>query len=238
MIKSIFWYLNFVISLILQTGNLKKSKRILKEQGEKAFEDFVFEKTTSWAKQQVDNSGAKITVHNVERIPQDRNVLFVSNHQSDFDIAVFMALIPKRTGFVAKSEMEKVPFLSDWMRNINCVFMDRTDMKKSLETILAGIKLLKEGKSLVVFPEGTRSRCDEVGEFKQGSFKLATKSNVPIVPVTIDGTYKIMEGNNYIIKPAEVNVYIHEPIFMESLDKEGKAMLPQTVKDIIVNGKA
>ena len=116
--------------------------------------------------------------------------------------------------------------------------MDRKDMKKSLETILAGIKLLKEGKSLVVFPEGTRSRCDEVGEFKQGSFKLATKSNVPIVPVTIDGTYKIMEGNNYIIKPAEVNVYIHEPIFMESLDKEGKAMLPQTVKDIIVNGKA
>ena len=238
MIKSIFWYLNFVISLILQTGNLKKSKRILKEQGEEAFEDFVFEKTTSWAKKQVDNSGAKIKVYNVERIPQDRNVLFVSNHQSDFDIAVFMALIPKRTGFVAKSEMEKVPLLSDWMRNINCVFMDRTDMKKSLETILAGIKLLKEGKSLVVFPEGTRSRCDEVGEFKQGSFKLATKSNVPIVPVTIDGTYKIMEGNNYIIKPAEVNVYIHEPIFMESLDKEGKAMLPQTVKDIIVNGKA
>lgn len=233
MFRSLRWYLKFVVTLVAKTPLLWQAKRILESDGQEAFDAFCYDITSKWAKERLLDSGATVTVFDQDRVPMDRNVLFVSNHQSDFDIAIFLALINKPKGFIAKVEMEKVPLLRDWMRNIHCVFMDREDLKQSLETILAGIKLLKAGYSMVVFPEGTRSRTSVMGEFKAGSFKLATKSDAPIVPVTIHGSYKIMEGNGYVIKPAEVKVYIHYPIYMEMLSKEEKAELPERVWQII-----
>ncbi len=165
-------------------------------------------------------------------------MLFVSNHQSDFDIAIFLAMLPeKKEGFVAKVELEKIPFLSAWMKRIHCIFLDRKDMKQSAKTILEGIKLLKSGHSMVVFPEGTRSKGEQIGEFKAGSFKLATKSKVPIVPVTIDGSYKIMEGSHYRICPAKVNVYVHKPIETVTIPKQEEGKLPEMVEKIIREGK-
>lgn len=233
MIKSIFWYVNFVITLIFKTPYMYKAKKILKNGSRKEFDEYVSSIVSKWAYSRVKASGAKITVHGENLIPSDRNVLFVSNHQSDFDIGIFLGFIDKPKGFVAKVEMEKLPLISTWMKFINCVFMDRNDLKQSLQTIIEGIKILKEGYSLVVFPEGTRSKSNKIGEFKPGSFKLATKSKVPIVPVTINGSYKIMEGNNYKICPEKVDVYIHQPIYLDSLTKDEINNLPIKVKSII-----
>lgn len=235
MLHSIIWYLKFVITLFGHAPHLWKAKRILKKQGQEAFDAYAYQVTTKWAYTRLMDTKAQVTLHHSERIPKDRNVLFVSNHQSDFDIAIFLALIDKPMGFVAKIEMEHIPCLSAWMRNIHCVFMDRKDLKQSMKTILQGISLLKAGYSLTVFPEGTRSKGSTMGEFKAGSFKLATKSGVPIVPVTVDGTYKIMEGNNYRIHPASVDVTIHEPIYMENMTKEEQSALPDRVKEIIAS---
>ncbi len=115
--------------------------------------------------------------------------------------------------------------------------MDRNDIKQSAKTILEGIRLLKSGHSMVVFPEGTRSKGEQMGEFKAGSFKLATKAKVPIIPVTIDGSYKIMEGNKYRICPAKVNVYVHKPIETALIPKEQESKLPELVQKIIQEGK-
>lgn len=235
MFRSIYWYAKFIFSLVFERGNLKKA-RMLEEKGDdKEFDDFVFDITTKWAENRIKDSGAEIVVHNEERIPKDRNVLFVSNHQSNFDILILMSKIKKDTGFVAKIELGKIPLLRDWMKNIHCVFMDRGDLKQSMQTIIEGISLLKKGKSLVIFPEGTRSKGDKMGEFKAGSFKLALKSKVPIVPISLNGSYKIMEGNNNIIKPAHVDVYIHEPIYTENLTKEEIANLHETVRATIAS---
>lgn len=233
MLKSILWYVKFVVCLVLKTPQLKKAEKILAEEGQEAFDHYCYPIVSAWAEARLRDSGAKVTVIGAEKLPRDRNVLFVSNHQSDFDIALFLARVPKEKGFVAKIEMERVPFLSDWMRNIHCVFMDRKDMKQSLSVILEGIKLLKAGYSLVVFPEGTRSKGPKPSEFKPGSLKLATKSKAPVVPVTIDGSYKIMEGNHYRICPAEVKMILHEPIFVEAMTKEELAGLPARVEKII-----
>lgn len=235
MFRSIYWYIKFVFSLVLSKGNLKKASRLKETSSEDEFDKFVFEITTKWAENRLKDSGGKITVYNQERIPQDRNVLFVSNHQSNFDILIFMARIKKNTGFVAKTELGKIPFLNQWMENIHCVFMDRNDLKQSMKTILEGISLLKNGKNLVIFPEGTRSREDKMGEFKAGSFKLALKSKVPIVPISLNGSYKLMEGNKNIIKPANVDVYVHEPIYVENLSKEDIAKLHENVRAIIAS---
>lgn len=235
MIKSIYWYTKFIFSLIFEKGNLKKAQLLEQKGDEKAFDEFVFDVTTKWAENRIKDSGAEIVVHNPERIPNDTNVLFVSNHQSNFDILIIMSKIKKDTGFVAKIELGKIPLLRAWMKNIHCVFMDRDNLKQSMQTILEGISLLKKGKSLVIFPEGTRSKGDKMGDFKAGSFKLALKSKVPIVPISLNGSYKIMEGNNNIIKPAHVDVYVHEPIYTDKLSKEEIASLPETVRATIAS---
>lgn len=101
--------------------------------------------------------------------------------------------------------------------------------------IVEGIKIIKEGHSLVIFPEGTRSKGGPLGEFKAGSFKLATKSKAPIIPVTMDGTYKLMEAQGGKVKPATVNVYIHPPVETANLTKEEQIELPERVKNIIAS---
>jgi 1-acyl-sn-glycerol-3-phosphate acyltransferase len=233
--RTILWYTIFAITLFLTAPILLFAKIRKRFMPEAEFLKFTESVVRNWALIQVRTSGAKFYISGMDNIP-DEAVLFVSNHQSNFDIAVFLALIPKPKGFVAKIEILKVPVLRNWMKYINCVFMDRKDMRQSLKTIIEGIKILKSGHSMVIFPEGTRSKGDSPGEFKAGSYKLATKSNVPIVPVSISGTYKLMEANKNRIKPADVRVTIHPPIFTVNLPDEELATLPQTVENIIKSG--
>ena len=233
MFRTIKWYFKFMFMLFITYPRLKKAERLLKNNKMKEFYNYIFYQTSNWAMNRIKDSGATINVYGKENIPEDRNVVFISNHQGDFDIAIFMALIPKEKGFVAKIELNKIPILRTWMKYLGCVFMDRKDLKQSLKTINEAIGFIKKGHSMVIFPEGTRSKGDNMGEFKAGSFKLATKTNAPIVPVTIDGSYKLKERNNGRIKPDTVNVYIHKPIYMENISNEEKEHLPTTVKNII-----
>ena len=233
MFSTIAWYTHFVISLIMQTPRLHKANSLEKQGKLKEKEIYSNEVTSKWAMSQVKLSGARVKVEGLENIPKDRAVLFVSNHQSNFDIALLMSFIDKPKGYISKIEMAKLPLLRSWMKNINCVFMDRSSLKKSAEAIIEGVKVLKEGHSLVIFPEGTRSKGNTMGEFKGGSFKLATKAKVPIIPVTINGSYKLMEANNNKIKPADVTVYVHPPVETSNLSKEELLELPDKVKDII-----
>ncbi len=233
MFRTIKWYFKFMFMLFITYPRLKKAERLLKNNKMKEFYNYSFYQTSNWAMNRIKDSGATINVYGKENIPEDRNVVFISNHQGDFDIAIFMALIPKEKGFVAKIELNKIPILRTWMKYLGCVFMDRKDLKQSLKTINEAIGFIKKGHSMVIFPEGTRSKGDNMGEFKAGSFKLATKTNAPIVPVTIDGSYKLKERNNGRIKPDTVNVYIHKPIYMENISNEEKEHLPTIVKNII-----
>lgn len=96
-----------------------------------------------------------VEVRGYENIPQDRPVLYVGNHRSYFDILVGYTTVPGLMGFVAKKEMEKIPLLSKWMLNVNCLFLDRNNIKEGLKTILAGIEKVRRGVSVWIFPEGT-----------------------------------------------------------------------------------
>jgi 1-acyl-sn-glycerol-3-phosphate acyltransferase len=208
----------------------------LAKKGAKEERDrYIHETTSKWALSHVKLSGAKVKIQGEENIPKDIPVVFISNHQGNYDIALFMSYINKPKGYIAKAEMEKIPVMKTWMKYMNCVFMDRSDIRKSAEAIVEGIKILKQGYSLVIFPEGTRSKSNKLGEFKAGSFKLATKPRVPIIPVTLNGTYKLMEGNRNIIKPAEVEIFIHPMIETANLSKEQLDELPNKVREIIAS---
>lgn len=235
MLRTIIWYIHFAVSLFFTLPSLFKIKRLKKNSN--ANESEVLERanliSSKWAMSQVRYSGARVHITGEENIPKDENVLFVSNHQSNFDIAIFMSYIKKDKGFIAKSELLKIPILRTWMEYLDCVFMDRKDLKSSGKAILKGISILKSGYSLVIFPEGTRSKSSTTLEFKSASFKLATKSKATIIPVTIDGTYNLMESNNNRIKPADVYVTIHKPVETKDLTKEEQDSIPEKVVNII-----
>lgn len=233
MLRTIAWYTNFALSLAFKIPQTYKVKRLLNADKVAEADEYVHKVTTKWAMGHVKMSGAKVMIHNEENIPKDTNVLFVSNHQGNFDIALFMSYINKPKGYISKIEMKKIPVLKTWMTYMHCVFMERGNLRKAAEAILEGVELLKQGYSLVLFPEGTRSKGNTMNEFKAGAFKLATKSKVPIVPVTISGSYKLMEQNNSKIKPAQVEIFIHPAISTADLTKEEENALPERVKAII-----
>jgi 1-acyl-sn-glycerol-3-phosphate acyltransferase len=186
-----------------------------------------------WARSLVNLSGSKVIVTGEEHVPIQGGVVFISNHQGNFDIPILLGFIDKPKAFIAKKELKKLPLISSWMYYMNCVFIDRSSARSGLKAIQEGVAFLKQGYSQIIFPEGTRSRGDQLGEFKPGSFKLATKAGVPIVPVTIKGSYKIMEANGGLIKPAVVEMYISEPIPTAGLSKEETEQLPGKVRNII-----
>ena len=233
-LHSVFWYSCFVISLICQIPKLFWAKKKAHNLSPSEFDRYVHGVASRWALANVKRSGARFHVEGIENIPTDKAVVFISNHQGDFDIAAFLAYIPVPHGYVAKIEMMKVPVLRDWMKNMRCVFIDRGSIRQTAGALLKGVETLKNGHSLVLFPEGTRSKSEVMGEFKAASFKLATKAKVPIVPVSINGTFRIMEDNNRLIKPADVYVKIHPAIPTDNLEDGSK--LPGRVRNIIQNG--
>ena len=179
-------------------------------------------------------SGVKVTVLGEENVPKDTAVLYVANHSSYFDIVLTYVRVPRPTGYVSKAEILKVPLLSQWMKNLHCLFLDREDLKKGLQTILEGIEKVKSGISICIFPEGSRRKpADTFLPFHEGSFKIAQKSGCPIVPVCLNNTSAIWEDQFPKIKKALVVIEYGKPIYINELDKENKKFLGAYVQNII-----
>ncbi|MBQ6886025.1 MAG: 1-acyl-sn-glycerol-3-phosphate acyltransferase [Lachnospiraceae bacterium] len=179
-------------------------------------------------------AGTKVTVIGKENVPKDTAVLYVGNHRSFFDIVLTYVRVPRLTGYVSKVEIKKVPLLSQWMKNLHCLFLDRDDIKKGLQTILEGIEKLKSGISICIFPEGTRNKePDTFLPFHEGSFKLAQKSGCPIVPISINNSSAIFEDHFPKIKKAHVVLEYCKPFYISDLDKEDKKFVGAYAQKII-----
>lgn len=179
-------------------------------------------------------AGVKLIVKGQENIPTDTSVLYVGNHRSYFDVVLTLSLFPNVTGYVAKKEIKKVPILRRWMNAIHCIFLDRDNIKEGLKTILHGVEELKNGYSLCIFPEGTRNKGeDTLLPFHEGSFKLAEKSGVPIVPMTLVNSSAIFEDHFPLIKKTTVIIEFGDPIYVNQLDREGKKNLSANVRELI-----
>ena len=168
-------------------------------------------------------AGVTYEVYGLENIPPDRAVLYVGNHRSYFDILVGYTTVPGRLGFVAKKEMERYPFLAQWMHNVDCLFLDRKDVKEGLKTILQGVEKVRHGVSIWIFPEGTRNRNEDLKDllpFREGSLKIAEKAGCPVVPVAIRGTAEIFEKHIPRICPGHVTIEFGEPFIVKELPPE------------------
>lgn len=211
-------FLVLSIPVLLFEGIVGKRNRHLRDVQSVAIVRWIFRVILFLA-------GVKITVKGKENIPEDQAVLYVGNHRSYFDILVGYVTVPGLVGFVAKKEMERYPLLAQWMQYVNCLFLDRKNLKEGLKTILTGIEQVKQGISVWIFPEGTRNESPDVLNmlpFKEGSLKIAEKSGCPVVPVAITGTAEVFEAHLPFIRPSQVTIEFGRPFFPKKLEGDLK----------------
>ncbi|MDE6566406.1 MAG: 1-acyl-sn-glycerol-3-phosphate acyltransferase [Lachnospiraceae bacterium] len=179
-------------------------------------------------------SGVKLTIKGKENILQDQSALYVFNHRSFFDIIVGYMTAPVPTAFVSKKEIAKVPLVSRWMKYMNCLFLDRSDMKQGMKTILNGIELLKNGTSIYIAPEGTRNKEEGLLPFHEASFKLADKSKRPIVPVALNNTDEAFEKHFPWVHSTHIIIEYCEPIYMDQMERAEKKHIGEAVRKILL----
>jgi len=168
-------------------------------------------------------SGIRVTVRGRENIPTDRPVLFIGNHRSYLDVILGYPLLPPVTGYVAKQGLAKLPIVPIWMRMLHCQFLVKDDLKQNLKAILSAIDSVKSGASIFIYPEGQRGTGEderELLEFHEGSFKIATKTGCPIVPVAVCGTRECWEAQFPRLKKGRVIFEFGQPIETASLSRE------------------
>lgn len=178
--------------------------------------------------------GAKCTVIGLERVPKDQPILFVGNHRSFFDILCCHNALDRPLGFMSKDGILKVPILPWYMKDIGCTFLDRSDLKKGLETIMQSADIVKSGHSMMVFPEGHRNDGEELLPFKDGAYKIAQKAGCPIVPVSICGTDNIMEANKHnFIRSHKVVIEFLDPIDINGMKPKERKEVLETIPALI-----
>ncbi|HXC92488.1 MAG TPA: lysophospholipid acyltransferase family protein [Geobacteraceae bacterium] len=166
-----------------------------------------------WSKVCLLAAGVKIEVDGSELIPRDQPVIFMSNHQGNFDILALFQAIPIRFNWLAKEELFKIPLFGRSMQSAGYIPINRGDGRDSLKSLDRAAMLVRGGTSIAIFPEGTRSNDGSLLPFKRGGFILATKAAVPIIPVSISGSMKINPPDNlFCILPGVIRIKFSPPV--------------------------
>ena len=161
---------------------------------------------------------ARIKVSGLENIPKKTSVIYIANHQSFLDIPTLMSLLPGSFRFIVSKDYFSFPVFGGFTARSGHLPINREAAGEAHKTLFKATELLKGGKSLVVFPEGTRSHDGRLGKFKRGAFTIAFETGTAVVPIAISGSYKIMHRKSYFIQPGKIEVKIGRPINL----KEGK----------------
>lgn len=165
--------------------------------------------------------GSWIQKEGVENIPKDRNFLFACNHESLMDIPALFMASPTFLYFISKKELAKVPFVGWAIWGAGMIFIDRSNKDKAMSSMKeAGEKAKSQGKNVVSFPEGSRSKTGEINVFKRGTFIISKKAKVDIIPCAVKGTREILPAGKYSIRPGIAKVKFGKPILVKDhLDK-------------------
>jgi len=187
----------------------------------------------SWARWLLRTSGVEVRTEGFDRIPQGQPVVFVSNHQSFFDIIALAGTLPGTYRFVAKKELAKVPVFGQALRAAGHIYIDRQNRQAAFGAYESAAAVIRSGTSAIVFAEGTRSRTGNLLPFKKGPFVLAIAAQVPVVPVYCAHTFGILPKGNIRIRPRPVTLYFGDPIPTSGMDYEDRERLLQRARRVI-----
>ncbi len=180
-------------------------------------------------------SGVELEVRGKEKIPYGRAVVYLPNHQGNCDPPAMLAILPPVLVMV-KKEFFRVPILGRGMLARGFIPVDRRNRERAIEAVEQAVERLKAGQSFLAFPEGTRSRDGRLQLLKKGVFVMAMKAGVPLVPVSISGSRKIMPKGKFIIRPGCVRITIHDPIPTAGCSTGDRQVLMERVRQAILSG--
>ncbi|MFH1361482.1 MAG: lysophospholipid acyltransferase family protein [bacterium] len=169
-----------------------------------------------WANLLVKVSGIRCEVSGIENIPKDKALIFAANHQGAADILLVLAALPTTFRFAIKKELFKVPIFGWYLKKAGYFPIDRKLILSAYRTVENIIEYIKAGESVLIFPEGTRTKTGELGRFKRGSLLAALKSGAPIIPIAISGSFDLMPKGSFIINAHPVKFNVGKPIEINS----------------------
>ncbi len=223
--RTVFFYLTFYPWTIL-SAIIALTISLFSRTSARAYVSF-------WAKCVVKIGGVKIIINGEENIPTNQPAIYVSNHQSNFDVPVIYASLPIHFGWLAKQELFQVPLFGAAMKKVDCVPIDRSNRRKMMSSINAAAKRIKNGTSVVIFPEGTRSPDGNLQPFKKGALLIAAKAQVPVVPIAIYGSYELLPKDRWTVTAGTVIVNFLPSLTTDDLKGNDLELLTQTAHDQI-----
>ena len=175
----------------------------------------------------------RVKINGKENFSPKKSYIFVANHQSIYDIFVIYGWLNSRFKWIMKNSLRKIPLVGLACEKAGHIFIDRSSPLKAQKSIKNAEEKLKNGASLVIFPEGSRTKDGNVSRFKRGAFKIAEDLKLPLVPITIDGAYNAMSYGSMYIKPCTIIATIHQPIDCEQLTDENMEEYIKKTREII-----
>ncbi|MGD9079131.1 MAG: lysophospholipid acyltransferase family protein [Desulfobacterales bacterium] len=195
--------------------------------------NFMHKIARFWGRSILVASRIKVSVKGLSNIDPSSPYIYMPNHQSNFDIPVLLGHLTVQFRWLAKRELFKIPIFGRAMRNVGYISIDRSNRQSAFESLKVAADKIKGGVSVLIFPEGTRSRDGKIQPFKKGGFVMAIDSGVPIVPVVITGTRAIMPKGRFRVYPGHVSMVIHKPIETSTYTRETKEGLMENVRRVI-----
>lgn len=186
-----------------------------------------------WARSILALSPIELTVKGLSNIDPAKSYVYMSNHQSNYDIPILLGHLPVQFRWLAKVELFRIPLFGYAMKRAGYICIDRSNRKSAFESLEKAAVIIRNGVSVMIFPEGTRSYDGNIGSFKKGGFVLAIESGVPILPIIIRGTFSVMSRNRLLIKPGKVTLEILEPVETSGFTKETKDELMEKIRIIM-----
>jgi 1-acyl-sn-glycerol-3-phosphate acyltransferase len=178
-------------------------------------------------------AGVKVEIQGLEHLRPGRNYIFMANHASNLDPPVLIPVVPGRCSVLVKKELFRIPILGTGMRVADLVPVDRSDREAAIESVNAAVKVLQQGLHMVIFPEGTRSVDGRMLPLKKGPFHLAMESGVPVVPVTLLGTFEAWPKTRFALRPCTATVVFHPPVDPHAFTDRDTLM--KVVSDVIAS---
>ena len=192
-----------------------------------------------WSKLLLFISGIPYTVNGLDHLDPDQQYVFTANHESAFDILLVYAALPHKLVFLAKTELKKIPFLGWAMVLGKHIFVDRKNHKAALASMdIAKDSLKKYPRSIMIFPEGTRSLDGQMKPFKRGGTVLAIETGLPVVPVAICGTFDVIKKGSFNIHPKTIGLVIGHPVPTTGLSIKDRNTVTETLRQQVVNLKS
>lgn len=188
-----------------------------------------------WANSILWVSRMKVTVTGAEKLSPDRSYIYMPNHQSNADIPLLLGKLPVQFRWLAKAELFKIPIFGRAMRGVGYISIDRSNRKSAFESLARAARTIRNGTSVLIFPEGTRSRDGQILPFKKGGFVLSVDSGVPVVPIIIRGTRNIVPKGHCIIRPAPVTMQILDPVETAGYTRKTKDALLERIRSILID---